>query len=209
MQISDSGCGISRENLPKVFDPYYTTKDKGNGLGLATSYTFIKGHGGHIEVDSEPGEGATFTFYLPATQRKPISQSEREEKVFHGSGRILVLDDEEIIQAIAGDLLRHLGYEPHFASTAKECIDSYIDAIDDNKPYDAAILDLTIPGSMSGKETMAKLQEIDSDVRAILTTGYADDPILSEYKDYGFRGVIVKPYNVGQLSWVLYDTLHD
>jgi len=207
VSIADSGCGIPREALSRIFDPYFTTKESGSGLGLATVYSVLRNHGGHIEVDSEPGLGTSFTFYLPANGSTPIITPSTKSKVFKGQGRVLVMDDEEMIQEICGDLLRYLGYTPAFTKSGEELLAEYQRSQESGEAYDVVILDLTIPGGMGGMETLEELRRLNPLVKALLTTGYADDKKVSEYRRHGFDGVIVKPYNVAQLSWALHQVL--
>ncbi len=210
ISIADQGVGISRENLAKIYDPYFTTKPKGSGLGLATSYSIIKKHEGIIEVDSTENIGTTFHIYLPASKKtsepnqKYVSVDKDENRVFTGKGTVLVMDDEELIRNIVGQLLVHLGYQVEFAADGTEAIDIYRSALEEGRKFDAVIMDLTIPGGMGGKETMEKLLVIDPDIKAIVSSGYSNDPVMSRYKDYGFSGIARKPFDIKEISEVLY-----
>ena len=203
--ISDTGGGIPQEILNKIFDPYFTTKEKGSGLGLATCYSIIKNHGGYITVDSKVGTGTTFYIYIPKSE-KELSLEEKKGKgeLLYGKGKILIMDDEEILRNAAGLLLSELGYNVGFARDGKEAIEIYKKAKDSGEPFNVVIMDLTIPGGMGGKEAIKKLLEIDPDIRAIVCSGYSTDPIMSEFKDYGFSDVIIKPYDIDELSRVVY-----
>lgn len=207
--VQDRGIGVPKEQIEKIFDPYFTTKRWGSGLGLATSYSIIKNHGGHITVESEPGEGTTFRFYLPACQPSPAKIQEAEGSPIHGKGTILVMDDEELVRSVAGEMLKKLGYDVVFAVDGNEAIDLYRKAHESGNRFDAIILDLTIPGGMGGKETIGKIRELDDKVRAIVSSGYSENPLMSEYGRHGFKGVLSKPYDVRQMSRVLYDVLFD
>ena len=200
--ISDSGGGILKENLSRIFDPYFTTKDGGSGLGLATVYSIIKNHGGLITVESSAETGTTFNIYLPASQKqlKAFPIKHIGEKPLSGKGRILIMDDEEIIRDTAGSILTTLGYEVDSATNGSEAIELYKKARLGRHPYSLVIMDLTIQGGMGGKETIKKLREIDPDVRAIVSSGYSDDALMSDYRKHGFSAVIAKPYRLSELS---------
>jgi len=200
ISIKDHGIGIPKEYLPKIFDPYFTTKHKGSGLGLATAYSVIKKHDGHITAESETGIGTTFHIYLPASKEKVLTKKVKDEKPLTGKGRILVMDDEEVVREVAGLMLRTIGYEVEFARDGVEAIELYKRAMESGEPFEAAIIDLTVPGGMGGKEAIKNLLEIDPNVKAIVSSGYSTDPIMSEFEQYGFKGVIAKPYQIEELS---------
>jgi PAS domain S-box-containing protein len=196
--VEDRGFGIPVKLLSKVFDPFFTTKQKASGLGLAVTYSIIKKHQGHIGIDSEPGEGTSVHVYLPAAKADPAGKE--KDMICKGSGRVLVMDDEELVRDVASEMLNVLGYEAEFAVEGKEAVELFSAARAEGRPFDLVILDLTVPGGMGGKETMQKLMEIDPKVRAIVSSGYSKDMILSEYKKFGFSGVIAKPYRVSEFS---------
>ncbi len=200
VSFEDQGIGIPEEHLPKIFDPYFTTKQKGSGLGLATSFSIVRNHEGHITVESELGVGTTFYVYLPASQKELPTQKKEEEKLLVGRGRVLVMDDEEMVRSVAGRMLRHVGYQVDFARDGAEAIELYQEALECGQPFEVVLMDLTIPGGMGGKEAIKKLLEIDPGVKAIVSSGYSNDPIMSEFKRYGFRGVVAKPYEIVELS---------
>ncbi|MGA1869387.1 MAG: PAS domain S-box protein [bacterium] len=202
--IKDQGHGISREHFQKIFDPYFTTKPSGSGLGLAITYSIIKNHGGHITVDSAVDIGTTFNIYIPALV-EDISKPERDTKdiVRKGKGKILFMEDYENLREIMEEMLNYLGYEVELAEDGAKAIDLYKKAKEANQAFDATILDLTIPGGMGGKEVIKKLREIDPEVKAIVSSGYSHNPVMSNYKHYGFSGVVVKPYEIAELSSVL------
>jgi len=207
ISIIDKGTGISAEHLPKIFDPYFTTKQKGSGLGLATTYSIIHRHDGHITVESEDGVGTTFYIYLPASS-KEIEKKEavnEESKVI--TGKILVMDDEPAIRKIVYEILARCGSEIEVANDGEEAIKLYKKAMDSGKPFDIVIMDLTIPGGMGGKDAIKKLLKIDSEVKAVISSGYADDPVVSNYKEFGFKDKISKPYKIEELKKVLNEVL--
>ena len=208
ISIRDQGVGISREHIHKIFDPYFTTKDGGTGLGLTTTYSIIKKHDGHITLGSEAGVGTTFTIYLPASDKELVIEEETSEK---SSGRqkskILLMEDEERLSKVVRDLLEDFGYEVEVARDGRETIELFNKTLASNHPFDAVVIDLTIPGGMGGKEAIKGLIEIDPDVKAIVTSGYSNDPVMANFKDYGFSGVIPKPYDVEELSKKLNEIL--
>jgi len=203
--IEDHGIGIPREHLDRIFDPYFTTKHKGSGLGLATSYSIIRNHGGHIRVESELGVGTTCYVYLPAS-KKPVRKIRKKQALRSSlmtQGKILVMDDEEIIREMLSNLLSVIGYKVTLAKDGVEAIERYTEAKNLGQPFDAVILDLTIRGGMGGREAIKKLIEIDPDVKAIVSSGYATDPIMADYKKHGFSAVVTKPYSAGELERTL------
>ena len=200
--IKDDGIGIPRLYQEKIFDPYFTTKQKGSGLGLATSYSIIKNHDGYIGVESELGEGTTFFIYLPASSAQ-IETVEEDCQLVRGSGKILVMDDEKMVRNVLGKMLKYLGYEVKNAESGLQMLELYQAALQAGQPFDAAIMDLTIPGGMGGKEAVQKLLELDPAIKAIVSSGYSNDPVLANYKEFGFSGVILKPYKIEELSRVL------
>ncbi|MDI6794043.1 MAG: PAS domain S-box protein [bacterium] len=200
--IKDQGPGISKEHFQKIFDPFFTTKEEGRGLGLTTVHSIIKRHGGYIELESEPDAGTTFYIYLPASGEKLIEEKE-VDRIFRGEGKILLMDDETDVRETTGGLLKYIGYEVEFTGDGAEAIELYKKAKESGRPFEAVILDLTIPGGMGGKEAVAKLIEIDPEVRAIVSSGYSNDPIMADFREYGFSGVVSKPYKIEELSQAL------
>jgi two-component system cell cycle sensor histidine kinase/response regulator CckA len=207
IDITDSGPGIPDHYLARIFDPYFTTKQKGSGLGLATSYSIVKRHGGLITVSSQLGTGSTFSLYLPASGQRPSARKGQVAGLLSGRGKILVMDDEEVVRTIAGHMLAGLGYEVEFAESGEGAIEKYSAAMKADVPFDAVILDLTVRGGMGGRETIRKLSAIDPSVKAIVSSGYSSDDILSQYRDYGFLAVLTKPYQIEELGLVLHGLL--
>jgi PAS domain S-box-containing protein len=198
--VSDQGTGIAEQYRERIFDPYFTTKHKGSGLGLATCYSIIKRHDGHMTVESVPGQGATFSIYLPALSHDAPTERAGDQQLLTGTGRVLVMDDEEMVRDVASKILTNLGFTVSCALDGREAIEMYRQALKTDKPFDVVIMDLTIPGGMGGKEALEKLLQLDPGVKAIVSSGYSNDPIMSRYKQHGFRGVVTKPYSVRTLS---------
>ncbi len=196
VSITDSGVGIPERHLEKIFDPYFTTKDKGSGLGLATSLSIVRHHGGHILVQSRAGIGTTFEIYLPAFTDPVPSLPIAPEAVPKGPGRVLVMDDEEAIRQIASRILARNGFVVESASDGAEAIRLFEDARRRGCPFDVVILDLTIRGGMGGQEAMRTLLELDPHVKAIVSSGYSNDPVMASHRQHGFRGVAAKPYQM-------------
>jgi PAS domain S-box-containing protein len=209
ISIRDQGTGIPPDHLMRIFDPYFTTKEKGSGLGLATAYSIIKNHGGLLRVKSEIAKGTTFFIYLPASNAGEEVPKSPASTAAARKGRILVMDDEEIIRSVAGELLTALGHEVAFAQTGEAALEAYRAAREAGRPFDVVILDLTIRGGMGGMEALSKLIEIDPDVKAIVSSGYSDDPSLTNYIEQGFRSFLKKPYNVEDLKKTLSSLLSD
>jgi PAS domain S-box-containing protein len=210
VSVRDEGMGIADEFLAKIFDPYFTTKAKGSGLGLATAYSIVRNHNGVITVDSKPGKGSTFTIYLPALAQEAAAKKPAADIAPPpGSARILVLDDEEVICALVSAALEPCGYSVTEAFSAEKAIELYRDALESGTPFDLVISDLTIPGGMGGKDAIKKLRELNPMVRAIVSSGYATDPVMSRYQEYGFCAMLAKPYEISDLCNIVHDVLAD
>ena len=203
--VSDTGIGISKEHQEKIFDPYFTTKRKGSGLGLATTYAIIQKHSGYISVESERSVGTTFTIYLPASQATETMKKTGEAALplQTARGRVLIMDDEQAVRETTGSALRRLGYSVEFAEDGVQAIGMYRAARETGQPFAAVIMDLTVPGGMGGQEAIQRLIEIDPAVKAIVSSGYSNDPIMANYGDYGFAGVVTKPYRVKELAAIV------
>ena len=208
ISITDHGKGIAKKNIDKIFNPYFSTKKmggkKGTGLGLSICHSIIQKHGGNVTVRSEYNKGTAFHIYLPSANGKSLNQrtattSEQEIPIF-GEGRVLVMDDEEMIRKLAGELLTYLGYDVDFAKDGREAVKRYKKAAAAKKPFDAVILDLTVKGGMGGKDAILELIKIDPQVVGIVSSGYCNDPGITDYHRFGFRGVVTKPYTMGELG---------
>ena len=211
IKIRDEGVGIPEKYLKRIFDPYFTTKPKGNGLGLATAYSIIKNHNGLMAVESEVHAGSTFSLYLPASLQQdiPVEQPRTiTEEPVTGTGSVLIVDDEEAIRTLVDFTLSRLGYQVSQAETALEGVNLYREKLGAGERFDAVILDLTLPGGMGGKEALKRLIEIDPTVNAIVSSGYATDATMSRYQDFGFRGVIAKPYEASELGRTVRDVIN-
>lgn len=209
IRVRDEGVGIPEKFLKQIFDPYFTTKPKGSGLGLATTYSIVKNHGGFITAESEQHCGSTFTVYLTAArvETAPVEPVRTSPELIQGSGRILIVDDEEAIRALVEFTLCRFGYQVAGAETALQGIELYREALICGERFDLVILDLTLPGGMGGKEALKKLIELDPMVIAIVSSGYAMDATMSRYQDFGFRGVIAKPYEASELGRTVHDVI--
>jgi PAS domain S-box-containing protein len=203
--VKDHGIGIQPEHLAKIFDPYFSTKQSGSGLGLAVVYSIIANHGGHITVQSELGKGTTFSIYIPSAGKAPLAEKSTQPTapLNKGQGKILVMDDEELIRDVCTAMLKQLGYEPHTAHDGEEAIARYLQAKNEGHPFDLVIMDLTIPGGMGGKEAMAQLRQLDPQVKAVVSSGYANDPIMANFSEYGFCGMVPKPFSLKDISKLL------
>jgi PAS domain S-box-containing protein len=199
VMISDAGIGIPKKHLSKVFDPYFTTKHKGSGLGLATSYSIVRNHGGAIEVLSEPEIGTAFHVYLQATEIEKELPVHIHEKRTLRKCRVLVMDDEDRVIDIAEKMITVLGHDVEHAKDGEGAIEKYRQALAAGKPFDIVILDLTIKGGMGGEEAIKRLLEIDPNVKAIVSSGYSDNSVLANFQDYGFSAVLGKPYTLADM----------
>jgi PAS domain S-box-containing protein len=208
--FKDGGEGISPAIIGKIFDPYFTTKSmgsrKGQGLGLTICHSIMIKHGGSITVQSKPSQGATFTVYLPVAQTvndAVLSVKEKPMDSTHASKRILIMDDEATVRDTLIDVLNHFGYDVYAVSDSKSAVDAYRSALEAKHSFELVILDLTIQGGPGGMETLTELRKIDPQVKAIVSSGYADDPTIKNYRSYGFTGAISKPYALETLNEVI------
>jgi PAS domain S-box-containing protein len=203
IMIQDKGGGIQKEYLNRVFDPYFTTKQSGSGLGLTVAYSIIRNHAGYITVDSKLGVGTTFTLFLPASTKETPREISVTDDHLYGKGLVLVMDDEEMVRMVAGEILERIGYEVKFAQDGEEAVELYRQAMESDRPFDVVIADLTIPGGMGGKEMILKLLEIDPEAKAVVSSGYSNDAVMSDFRTYGFRDVLKKPFDVGTVAKTL------
>jgi CheY-like chemotaxis protein len=204
LTIADQGIGIPEKYFEKIFDPYFTTKQEGSGLGLAVVHSIILSHHGYIYVNSRPGEGTTFVIYLPiASGKDPVPQ--RLERFVATNGdikpcRVLVMDDDPLVREVSVRMLNKLGHTVDLCKDGQSAIDLHRQAFENNTLYDLIILDLTIPGGMGAKDTIQPLLDIDPDARVIVASGYSNDPVLSDFAAYGFKATAAKPYTVDKLA---------
>lgn len=208
ISIQDEGTGIPEKYLTKVFDPFFTTKNKGRGLGLATSYSIMKNHNGQLYVESEMGVGTTFTIFLPAIMENEVEQGV-SSTLFKGTEKILLMDDEEDLLSVIGESLTTLGYNVTLARDGKEATDSYMQALEQEEPFDLVIMDLTIPGEKGGQQIINELIKEDPTVKAIVASGYSNDPIMANYQEYGFKGALKKPFTMERLTKTIYEILKE
>ena len=202
IDITDTGTGIPASDLRRVFDPFFSTKRRGSGLGLATAYSVVRKHDGYIEATSTPGVGTTFSLLLPAV---PPGQQERsqEQPAFKGHGRVLVVDDEPAVRQVATAMLARLGYQAEAAADGTDALRMEAEARTAGRPYDIIIMDLTIPGGMGGKEAAAALRAAGTTALLVASSGYATDPVMAQYREYQFDAVLSKPYNFPELTSML------
>ncbi len=203
ISVIDSGIGISAPYLSRIFDPYFTTKARGSGLGLATCLSIVRNHQGNIVVESRPGHGARFDVFLPAIEGQATAGPAAFPEPTHGEGKILVMDDDEAIRKVTSRLLDGLGYTVVTVADGAEAVRMYGDARDTSEPFRAVILDLTVPGGMGGLEALRRLRELDPGVRALVASGYATDAVLADHEAYGFGGAVIKPFRAADLAQAL------
>jgi len=203
--IRDEGEGIAPENLPRIFDPFFTTRPNASGLGLSAAYSIVRRHGGLITARSTPGEGATFEILLPIA--KDEAEPPPADPAARLSGRILVMDDDVSVLAVVRRMLERIGYEVRTAQDGESAIALYREAMEARQPFDAVIMDLTVPEGMGGREAVRHILEMDPDARVIVSSGYSSDPVMAEYRTHGFRGVIAKPYDLAELRRVVAEVI--
>jgi len=198
--VEDHGCGLAQENLSRIFDPYFTTKAAGSGLGLSSAYSIIKRHGGHIGVSPVAGGGTRFDVYIEAVDKPVAVRHEESEGIVAGSGKVLVMDDDPVVRDLAAAILEGAGYDVVCARDGREAVDLYTKAEASGMPFELVIMDLTIPGGKGGKDTIMELRSLYPNVRAVVSSGYSSDPVMSEYEKHGFCGVVAKPYTPAILT---------
>ena len=201
--VTDHGVGIDPEQLPRIFEPYFTTKESGSGLGLSVCYSIVNRHRGALVVESEPGVGTTFFVYLPAAAEVVEEPREVLPDALSGTGRVLVMDDEAMVRDVASAMLAHLGYEPVTVADGAAAVELYSREAEAGRPFDVVLMDLTIPGGMGGQEAVRWLLSMDPYARCIVSSGYSDDPVMADHRAWGFRGVMRKPYRVDDLARAL------
>ncbi len=210
ISIKDTGKGIPPDDLKKIFNPYFTTKQDGSGLGLSTSYSIISRHSGAIRVYSEEGRGTECVIHLPAIHgvgKKTVSREEPEKEINSTTAHVLIMDDDASVREVLSGMLGVLGHDVTESSDGAEAIELYRERFSSGEPFDAVIMDLTVPGGMGGEAAVEKLKKIDPDVKAIVSSGYANNTVLSNYSDYGFSGRLVKPFRISTLKKTLNSVL--
>jgi PAS domain S-box-containing protein len=202
VDIRDRGEGIAAEDLDRVFEPYFTTKPGGSGLGLSIAHSVVRRHGGHVAIDSKRGEGTVVTLHVPATRARPAEPPVPVAPA-SGRGRLLVMDDDPRIRELLGEMLSTLGYDVDVIPDGDSALECYRRALEESRPYRAVLLDLTVPGAMGGREALQHLRVLDPSVCAIVSSGYSHDPILGDPESHGFAAVLPKPYDLERLGNVL------
>ena len=200
ISISDTGMGIAEKYIPRIFDPFFTTKQKGSGLGLATSYSIVKRHGGIIDIESILGVGATFHIFIPAAEHPKFQGKTLVEKNYQGSGRILIMDDEEMIQEMMTDMLETMGFTIKGENEGRGAVEAFKKAKERNDPFRAVILDLTVKGGMGGKETVKEIRKTDKTIPVFVASGYSEDEAIANPEAFGFTASLEKPFSVAQLA---------
>ncbi len=211
VSVIDQGTGIAPELLPRIFDPYFSTKELGSGLGLAICHSIINKHKGIIEVDSEPGKGSSFFVYLPVAENSRNDHADTEKEMpcmaesaesaeSLSSSKVLIMDDEEMIRDISSQMLTILGHDVHCVEDGDGAIKAYREARDIGAPFDLVIMDLTIPGGMGGQQAVIEILQIDPQAKVIVSSGYSTDPVMANFREYGFCGMITKPYSLNDLE---------
>ena len=203
LQVADTGVGIPAEIRERVFDPYFTTKDSGSGLGLSSVYSILKQHGGHVELESEVGVGTTVTVLMPATPDEVPSGDHLLPQEMTGVGRVLVMDDDVDLQEVYADVLQELGYEAEIVADGQAAIEAERAAAVRGRGFHVAVLDLTVPGGMGGREAVTALKRQNPDLRAIVASGYSSDPVMANHRAAGFDGCLSKPFTMGELAEAL------
>jgi len=203
ISIRDQGGGISEGVISKIFDPFFSTKKGNKGMGLSVAYSIIKRHNGYLLVDSDPGRGTTFYILLPVSEKSIYTTKRYVSDGQQKTGKILVMDDEEVITAVAANILKEIGYTADTAADGQEAVEKYTQAMESGDPFDAAIMDLTVPGGMGGEEAVKKLLNIDPEAKVIVSSGYSNSPVFADYTRYGFKACMPKPYDIEELKHIL------
>ena len=202
ISIADSGPGINSDIADKLFDPYFTTKGQGSGLGLSICHSIVSQHGGTISATSSPGKGATFTILLPTDKEKDQPEDDGlAKRLPEQKGiQILLMDDDEMVSEVAQAMLQYLGHETILARDGQEAIRLYRQSLEKDHKFELIIMDLTIPGGMGGKEAVREIHKIDPEARVIVASGYSNDPIMASFAEYGFCAAVIKPFQMQELA---------
>jgi nitrogen-specific signal transduction histidine kinase/CheY-like chemotaxis protein len=203
ISLKDSGPGISEEIQGKIFDPFFSTKETGSGLGLAMSYSVIKKHGGFLFVESSVGKGSEFNVFLPVSEKTEEASTHKDKKVLKGTGKILIMDDEDFIRSVVGEMIIAMGYTPITVPSGEEAVKAVKESLEKNEKISLALLDLTVPGGMGGAEAVKEIKKISPQIPVVASSGYSDDPIISSPKDHGFDDSLKKPFLLSGLSEVI------
>jgi CheY-like chemotaxis protein len=203
LEIADTGSGIAPEHLARVFEPFFTTKELGTGLGLATVYSVVQKHQGHVVVESELGCGTTFRIWLPAARDEPAATIVKASALGGLSGRVLFMDDEEPIRTMTSALLTRLGLEVVVTCDGDEAVRQFIHARESGQPFDVVIVDLTVPGGKGGAAAMSEILKLDPEARGVVSSGYSSDPVMSDFHAHGFKASVPKPYKVADFARTL------
>jgi CheY-like chemotaxis protein len=209
IDVIDHGVGIAEDHRAQIFDPYFTTKEEGRGLGLASAYAIVKKHDGLLTVRSEQGKGTTFSIFLPRTLSDTAARAvlRQDGPLRFDDCRVLLMDDDRAVRRTAGAMLERVGCVVTHAQHGAEALSLYEDAFDAGTPFDVVVMDLTVPGGMGGQDAVARLRALDPEALAIVYSGYSTDPVLANFRDYGFDGRLSKPFRIKELASVLADVL--
>ncbi len=209
LNIRDNGCGIPGNVLPQIFDPYFSTKKTGSGLGLAICWSIITKHGGLITVKSRPGEGSLFSIHLPSVRGRTGLEQRVAAAPRVLKGRVLFMDDDASIRTLFAQMLKKMGLDFEIAEDGESAVKEYLKAHADGCPYDLVILDLTVPGSMGGKEALSEIRKTDPSVRAVLISGYAEDDSMADSNSCGCDSFIQKPFSYDEIHTAISKVLGD
>jgi CheY-like chemotaxis protein len=201
--IEDTGVGIPPQVQHQIFQPYFTTKSKGTGLGLATSYSIIKKHGGFFKFKSEENIGTTFTIYLPLCEEEEETENLEKKVLSNYNGDVLIMDDDPIVRSTLSKMLKQMNFTAETTTDGNEALLRYREKLQNGTPFSFTIMDLTIPGGFGSKELVNNFLELDAGAKIIVSSGYSNDPVLSKYKKFGFRGALLKPYTFEELKKVI------
>ncbi len=207
IEVRDTGVGIPESIADRILEPYFSTKNRGSGLGLSVSYSIVRNHGGTLRFESAPGQGTVFRVLFPAAEESASPTPPAAARQPAGQGRILVMDDEPMVRDVLVAMLVDGGYDAAATSDGAEAVEAWSRAREDGRPFDAVLVDLTVPGGVGGLETLRRLQQLDPAVRVIVSSGYSNAPILADYRRYGFRGVAPKPFRLSDLHAVVAEVL--